>query len=241
MTDLDLDAIRQRAEAATPGPWGYWGQGWIAPESDPQRDPVGVPQNLIPRHDADAEFIASARTDIPALLAKIEQLQVERDEARAQADHVRMIWDRSGKNDLLEEAIRLRTERDEARATKDLHKDRQEEYLLLAQQAEAERDALALHAEALEEDNRALHETVEELRERNRAQHEVFDQTSFEQQAEIKSLRAAIERGRALADEPRRLWKPYDTHDIGEAFLADAVLDLMDEFRAVLDGEGTDD
>lgn len=59
-------------EAATEGPWGYWGQGWVAPVNDPQRDPVGVPQNTIPRGDADAAFIAAARTAMPALIAAVK-------------------------------------------------------------------------------------------------------------------------------------------------------------------------
>lgn len=62
-------------EGATEGPWGYWGQGWIAPVRDPQCDPVGVPQNRIPRNDADAAFIAAARTAMPALLGFVREVQ----------------------------------------------------------------------------------------------------------------------------------------------------------------------
>lgn len=78
--DARTDQIRARLEAATPGPWAYWGQGWIAPEHDPQCDSCGVPQNLIPRTDADAEFIAHAPADIAHLLAENKRLRADRDE-----------------------------------------------------------------------------------------------------------------------------------------------------------------
>ena len=54
MTTLDLDAIRARVEAATQGPWEH--EPWA--------------------------FIAHARTDIPALLAEVDRLTTERDQAK---------------------------------------------------------------------------------------------------------------------------------------------------------------
>ena len=45
MTDLDLEAIKARAEAANGGPW------------------------------KDAEFVAHARTDVPALIAEVKRLR----------------------------------------------------------------------------------------------------------------------------------------------------------------------
>lgn len=83
----DLDAIRQRLNAATPGPWHgehelYEGRelpcmeignyGWVcAGERAPAYD-VDSEQGM-----ADAEFIAHARQDIPDLLAEIDRLQAE--------------------------------------------------------------------------------------------------------------------------------------------------------------------
>ena len=79
MTDTpDLDAIRARAEAATPDPWivnyeeednysvtpnGRWESGVAFAAKAP-----------------DAEFIAHAREDVPALLVEVERLRRRRDE-----------------------------------------------------------------------------------------------------------------------------------------------------------------
>jgi hypothetical protein len=95
---LDLDAIRARADAATPGPWTVeslhrpqpgcrclscvedepWAYGLRevdGPES-PERciHPVHVAQ-------ADAEFIAHARIGVPALVAEVSRLRTELAEA----------------------------------------------------------------------------------------------------------------------------------------------------------------
>jgi len=73
---IDLDAIRVRADGATGEPWrhGDW------------TDHLGTRRVISGGHgcyeverlsimtDADAEFIAHARTDVPALLAEIERL-----------------------------------------------------------------------------------------------------------------------------------------------------------------------
>lgn len=84
MTKLDLDAIagrareaKDRADRATPGPW--------SPVAGSMNGPFGVCTNsqivravaaLIEKQDA-AVFIASARTDVPALAADVRAL-VER-------------------------------------------------------------------------------------------------------------------------------------------------------------------
>lgn len=75
-----LAAIRERAQAATEGPW--WGGG-----SNRRRDAVGLVGRLSDRGTgnaiavlagvgmdrvADAEFIAHARTDVPALVGALE-------------------------------------------------------------------------------------------------------------------------------------------------------------------------
>lgn len=81
MTARDaLAAIRERAEAATEGPW--WGGG-----NNRRRDAVGLVGRLSDRGTgnaiavlagvgmdrvADAEFIAHARTDVPALVGALE-------------------------------------------------------------------------------------------------------------------------------------------------------------------------
>lgn len=103
MTDIDLAAIRARAEAATEGPW-YWrntmdvlllgarsklvmgfrrfGMNGAQPEfrnSDNLMEPAGK-ANIYDYPDA--EFIAHAREDVPALLALVEQQQAALDAAR---------------------------------------------------------------------------------------------------------------------------------------------------------------
>lgn len=104
MTDLDLDSIEARANAATDGPWVVkhepaWeadnvqhpdvitvgAQMWEADDepmtvclvsTDHEDDPVDVL--------GDAEFIAHARTDVPALVAALR-------EARAEVERLRTV------------------------------------------------------------------------------------------------------------------------------------------------------
>ena len=85
MSTLDLAAIRERAEAATPGPWEWQppsGEAWpIADESllSPGTGEYvlvgwGYDASGIDGETADREFIAHAREDIPALLDEIDRL-----------------------------------------------------------------------------------------------------------------------------------------------------------------------
>jgi len=106
MTRLDLAAIRARCEAATKGPWcvstvsfangntvveaitgvgepqwSEYGEGegeWYTDSLVLVETDAGVYGPTLP----DAQFIAAARTDVPALLAYIEELERERDEAQ---------------------------------------------------------------------------------------------------------------------------------------------------------------
>jgi len=80
-TDVDIDFIRARANAATKGPW-FW-----------QANNKGYPQQILANDDGltlvaemyigpehfptEAEFIAHARTDIPVLCDEVERLRVE--------------------------------------------------------------------------------------------------------------------------------------------------------------------
>lgn len=97
MSELDVDAIRARAEAATSGPWTVGeqkfdrGNRWRLPvlyrwASDEDEGPhtdqlcvVEYPESgfQYPHAEglADAEFIARARKDIPALIAEVERLR----------------------------------------------------------------------------------------------------------------------------------------------------------------------
>lgn len=77
MTDEELEAIRARAEAATPGPWFVCSEH----ETEIQRNEIGCGfQNGGLIADCciqadDGRFIAHAREDIPALLAEIERIR----------------------------------------------------------------------------------------------------------------------------------------------------------------------
>lgn len=77
--------IRQRAEAATPGPWtytkdpGYAGMyGW-PPEGPDDLNQEGWESTHPPPGDANGPFIAHARQDIPDLLAALDAARAERD------------------------------------------------------------------------------------------------------------------------------------------------------------------
>jgi hypothetical protein len=85
MTNINLDAIEARANAATQGPW--WDDAYIG--EDPYDDPdspfvqvgtvrwgasdVEIPAAL--QQKRDAEFMAAAREDIPALIARVRELE----------------------------------------------------------------------------------------------------------------------------------------------------------------------
>lgn len=89
MTGIDLDAIEARASAATEGPW-------LADEGvfvlKPDRPGFAYDGTIIARvfrddfglvEEADTEFIAAARTDVPALVARVRGLEAQRDAALA--------------------------------------------------------------------------------------------------------------------------------------------------------------
>lgn len=92
MTRPDLDAIRARAEAATEGPWeaddnqpfSFELQGIFAPTR--KRYVLKVDFDEQPENMSDAEFIAASRTDVPDLLAYIEQLEARIDTVRTLAE-----------------------------------------------------------------------------------------------------------------------------------------------------------
>jgi hypothetical protein len=89
VTPLDLEAIRKRAEAATAGPWvavpedddrcdGIYSEAPVA-DDDESRFKNGdrlaiviTDSGYYPPMMPDAEFIAAARQDIPALLSALE-------------------------------------------------------------------------------------------------------------------------------------------------------------------------
>lgn len=69
---IDLDAIRERAEVATPGPWKATAS---YPHVVFQPDDCMISTNLAGDPLRDAAFIAHARDDLPNLIAEIERLR----------------------------------------------------------------------------------------------------------------------------------------------------------------------
>lgn len=77
MTDTDLDAIRERADKATPGPWIARTDSHVqlkAIFAGNDGSVLGV--HMFPE---DAEFTINARADVPALLAEVAALRAERE------------------------------------------------------------------------------------------------------------------------------------------------------------------
>ena len=73
---IDLEAIRRRADAATPWPWGEGG----ATVYDEQLIPICRCMATRDRYKDErqnADFIAHAREDIPALLAEVKRQAAE--------------------------------------------------------------------------------------------------------------------------------------------------------------------
>lgn len=64
---IDLDAIRRRADTATPGPWTP--QDWGVNNASKEITIASFIET-----EEDTQFIAHAREDIPALLAEIDRL-----------------------------------------------------------------------------------------------------------------------------------------------------------------------
>ncbi|MFQ5471296.1 MAG: hypothetical protein ACE5FA_00230 [Dehalococcoidia bacterium] len=92
MTQAELDKIRERADAATPGTWKAWTKAGEPIKRWSVKENKAVPTGEVfspgcmgviingsncfsPPTFQDAEFIAGARDDIPKLLDEIERLR----------------------------------------------------------------------------------------------------------------------------------------------------------------------
>ncbi len=89
---LNLEPIKARAEAASPGPWFWNSYDGIFRGKGEESEPVAWIDHLRnddklhgddiygPRRDeahANARFVEAAREDIPALIAEVERLRKE--------------------------------------------------------------------------------------------------------------------------------------------------------------------
>jgi hypothetical protein len=98
MTEAELAAIEARADAAAKGPWVV-SVGWeIGP---PGRPPLAAAKQRVvngrPLYSPaiNAQFIAYAREDVPALIAEVRRLRAMLQERRAE------LWDTSGQPALI--------------------------------------------------------------------------------------------------------------------------------------------
>ena len=83
MTEQELEAISARAEAATPGPWHKeYADGaddrpqvWVTTTDGDAEFSVGPVHYVTHQTQHDGQFIADARTDVPALVAALREAQ----------------------------------------------------------------------------------------------------------------------------------------------------------------------
>ena len=82
---IDLDAIKARCEATTPGPWEVNGSPHDRHIATVGRHYITKPDRAgrSAHNDEIAAFIAHARTDVPALAAEVERLRAENEVLRA--------------------------------------------------------------------------------------------------------------------------------------------------------------
>lgn len=89
---MDIEAINERVTRATPGPW--WVQGPVKTHDGAYRDAfvafgtqgdLSDTFDLMERYDVDTDyqFIAHARTDIPALLTEVVRIEAAAQSMRA--------------------------------------------------------------------------------------------------------------------------------------------------------------
>lgn len=80
LSDADLAAMKEREAAATPGPWRLRD---LAAEAWSVNSPEGLIETFY-GNKPNAEFIAHAREDVPALVAEVEALRAD-NERKTQA------------------------------------------------------------------------------------------------------------------------------------------------------------
>ncbi|MFU8688420.1 hypothetical protein ACNA6I_01180 [Rossellomorea sp. FS2] len=76
-SNLDLEAIQKRAEAATMGDWDYDAEDYGISNGNFMVAMADVSEKghpFINAKDVDIKFIAHAREDVPALIAEVERL-----------------------------------------------------------------------------------------------------------------------------------------------------------------------
>lgn len=114
MSGLDLAAIRARVQEATEGPWTAWNRGvGFEVHADTEWGERAIFGHV---HDdcatqQDADFVAHARADVPALLSALDAVTLERELWRETALHHQEVAD-----EYREHAAAMVGQRDAARA-----------------------------------------------------------------------------------------------------------------------------
>ncbi|MCT9017129.1 hypothetical protein N6G05_26620 [Cupriavidus gilardii] len=101
MGELNLDELGRLAKAATPGPWEWWTSNSFLRLSGSDGRDGGVLYACNIRNEyatvvvseADRRFIAEARTALPALIARIRELEQENAALRTIAERYRFLRD----------------------------------------------------------------------------------------------------------------------------------------------------
>jgi hypothetical protein len=77
---MNLDEIERRANAATPGPW-HGAMPACAHEHDDEVCSIEAPDSAVlascVKREEDLQFILAARTDVPALIARVREMEAE--------------------------------------------------------------------------------------------------------------------------------------------------------------------
>jgi hypothetical protein len=77
---MNLDEIEARANAATPGPW-HGAIPACGHEHDDEVCSIEAPDSAVlascVKREEDLQFILAARTDVPALVARVRELEAE--------------------------------------------------------------------------------------------------------------------------------------------------------------------
>lgn len=103
MAELNLDELERLAKAATPGPWEWWTSNSFLRLTGADRRDGGVLYACNIRNEyatvvvseADRRFIAEARTALPALIARIRELE-RRADARQVLERIAASMRRGG-------------------------------------------------------------------------------------------------------------------------------------------------
>lgn len=97
LTDEELEELERMEREATPGPWGYAGDGFT---DDVFADAECVASLRVhqngDRTAANARFFAASRNALPSLLAEVRELRAVADAARSRLGWCECDWETAG-------------------------------------------------------------------------------------------------------------------------------------------------